>query len=225
MNEVSFSVEDGEILGVIGPNGSGKTTLFNVITGIYRPDSGFILFKTENIVARKPFEISRMGIARTFQSVKTFLDQTVFENILIGAAFGRKRSKAGDAERRAEETLSLLNLTAKRNVMAKELTIQDRKCVEIGRALASSPELLLLDEPMAGLTHAEIKRLVDVIQTINRQGVSIILVEHVMKAAMSISVRMIVLHHGEKIAEGPPKEVARDRRVIEVYLGEKYAAT
>ncbi len=224
LTNVSFNVDEEEIHGVIGPNGAGKTTLFNIITGIYRPDKGRISFKGHNIVGRRPHQISRMGMARTFQSVKTFLDQTVFENVLAGATFSRKYSNAKLAEDRTLRLLSLLNLVPKRDILTRELTIQDRKYVEIGRALSSEPELLLLDEPMAGLTPAEIKNLAGIIQKINQDGITIILVEHVMKALMDLSTRVTVLHHGEKIAEGPPKDIARDRRVIEVYLGEKYAA-
>lgn len=221
---VSLNVNKGEILGVIGPNGAGKTTLFNIITGIYRLDTGAIYFRGQSIVGRKPHQISRNGVARTFQSVKTFLDQTVFENLLVGATFSRKYTNAKIAEDRALQLLSLLNLGPKRNILTRQLTIQDRKYVEIGRALSSEPELLLLDEPMAGLTPAEIKNLADIIQKINRDGITIILVEHVMKALMNLSTRVTVLHHGEKIAEGPPQDIARDRRVIQVYLGERYAA-
>jgi branched-chain amino acid transport system ATP-binding protein len=224
LNGVSFAVEKGEILGLIGPNGAGKTTLFNVMTGVYRPDTGTIKFNGHEIVGRKPHEITRMGIARTFQSVRTFQDQTVYEDILVGATFGRRHSSGTTASERTRKIISLMNLNAKHNHTTKQLTIQDRKYVEIGRALASEPTMLLLDEPMAGLTHGEIRNLADVIQRINKEGVSVLLVEHVMRAVMNISTRMIVLHHGEKIAEGAPRDIAKDRRVVEVYLGEKYAA-
>ncbi len=225
LTNVTFGVEKGEILGVIGPNGAGKTTLLNIISGIYRPDKGSIFFKGENLVGQKPHRISRMGIARTFQSVRTFLDQTVFENVTAGAIFGRSGTHFDKEGHKVREVLSTLNLSTKSNLLTSRLTIKERRYVEIGRALAASPALLLLDEPMAGLTPAEIKDLAGIIQSINQKGIEIILVEHVMKALMNLSTRIVVLHHGEKIAEGPPREISRDKRVIEIYLGEKYAAS
>lgn len=224
LKSVDLVVDSNEIVGLIGPNGAGKTTLFNVICGLYRPDSGDILLNGQNVVGKRPHRITRMGIARTFQSVRPLLNQTVFENVLDGALFGKRDSlhSAKTPAERTEELLDFLGLSPKKNTTVKNLTIEKRKLVELGRALAADPLLLLLDEPMASLNPAEIRRFIEMIRTVREGGVSIVIVEHVMKAVMNVSDRIVVLHHGEKIAEGPPQHVSQDKRVIEVYLGEEY---
>ncbi len=220
MKNVSLSVSKGEILGLIGPNGAGKTTLFNLITGTYRPEEGQILFDGYEITRLKPHQIVHRGIARTFQSVRPFLNLTVFENARIGGLFGEKDDAVDE---RIREALELTGLSAKRDLTVRNLPIEERKLVEVARALASSPSLLLLDEPMAGLNPAEIVKFINLARTLHSDGLSILIVEHVMKAIMSVSDRIIVMHHGEKIADGKPQEIASNEKVIEVYLGEKYA--
>jgi len=224
LKSVDLVVEANEIVGLIGPNGAGKTTLFNVVCGIYRPDSGVIILSGRNVVGLKPHQISRMGIARTFQSVRSLLNQTVFENVLAGALFGRNDSfhSAKTPGETTQELLEWIGLATKKDVTVRDLAIEERKLVELGRALAAKPVLLLLDEPMASLNPAEIKHFINMIQRVREQGVSIVIVEHVMKAVMNVSDRIAVLHHGEKIADDSPQQVSQDKRVIEVYLGEEY---
>jgi branched-chain amino acid transport system ATP-binding protein len=216
--DVTFSVPQGAIFAVIGPNGAGKTTLFNVIAGVFRPDGGTINFEGANINGETPDQVCRRGIARTFQLVRPFPALTVEQNVMTGALL--RRSDLRSALRRAHEVLWKLELFDKRAQMASALTLPDRKRMEVARALATDPKLLLLDEVMAGLRPTETDRMVEILKRINREsGLTVLLIEHVMRAVMSIASRVLVLHHGAAIAEGPPSEVVRDPAVVHSYLG------
>ena len=218
---VDLEVRQGEILGLIGPNGAGKTTLFNLLSGALKPDSGTIRFKGANLAGLKPHQISRMGIARTFQSVKIFSRMSVFNNVFLGHLFGRGHSTPSNiARRETAEILEFVELLELRDLRAMDLILANQKRLEVARALATNPDLLLLDEVMAGLTPTEIASAMELVKKTRDRGVTIVMIEHVMKAIMSICDRIIVLHHGEKIAEGTPEEITRNRTVIEVYLGE-----
>ena len=222
VSDVSFQVSRGEILGLIGPNGAGKTTLFNLVSASLAPNAGKIIFKDNDITGLKPYRICRMGIARTFQTVKIFGNMTVAGNAEVGAYFGTgERVTNEEAARRAREELEFVGLTSLSEARALDLTLANQKRLEVARALATQPELLLLDEMMAGLTHTEVTEAMNLIRSIRERGVTVIIIEHVMQAIMSICDRIIVLHHGKKIAEGTPGEVAQSRTVIEVYLGEE----
>jgi len=218
---VDFHVEQGEILGLIGPNGAGKTTIFNLVSGALTPDSGAIAFKGCNIAGLKPHEITRMGIGRTFQSVKIFSKMSVFENVLLGHHFGKAGSlKKKEAKEEAEEILDFVQLLEMRDSRAVDLILANQKRLEVARALATEPELLLLDEVMAGLNPTEVAQAMELVKRIRERGITILMIEHVMKAIMSICDRIVVLHHGEKIAEGAPENISKNKTVIEVYLGE-----
>jgi branched-chain amino acid transport system ATP-binding protein len=216
--DVTFSVPQGAIFAVIGPNGAGKTTLFNVIAGVFRPDGGSITFEGANISGETPDQVCRRGIARTFQLVRPFPALTVEQNVMTGALLRRRDLRS--ALRRAHEVLWKLELFDKRAQLASALTLPDRKRMEVARALATDPKLLLLDEVMAGLRPTETDRMVEILKRINREsGLTVLLIEHVMRAVMSIASRVLVLHHGAAIAEGPPSEVVRDPAVVHSYLG------
>jgi len=220
VNNLNFQVKKGEILGLIGPNGAGKTTVFNLITGVYRPDGGVIKFREEDIAGLKPFTICTKGICRTFQIAQPFREMTSLKNVMIGA-FSRT-SYTEEAKNKAEEILSYVGLAEKKEILAKELTTIDQRRLEIARALATDPKLLLLDETMAGLNPKECDEAVSLIKKIRDGGITIIVVEHVMRAIMSLSERIIVLDYGTKIAEGEPEEIRSNENVIEAYLGEEY---
>ncbi len=217
---LGFGVEKGEIISLIGPNGAGKTTVFNLITGFLRPDRGQIDFEGHSLLGLKPHEVCRLGITRTFQIVKPFSGLTVLDNVMIGVFHLTKNVTV--ARKGALETLDFLKLTHLKDKKAGSLTITNRKQLEIARALAIQPKLLLLDEPMGGMNPIEAEDLVAQIKRIRKSGITIIIIEHVMKAVMSLSDQVVVLHHGEKIAEGPPKEVTKNQNVITAYLGEDY---
>ena len=218
---MDIEVRQGEILGLIGPNGAGKTALFNLLSGALKPDFGTIRFKDTDVTGLKPHQISRMGIARTFQSVKIFSRMSVFNNVLLGYMFGRGHSSAsGVARKGTAEILEFVELAHVQNSRAVDLILANQKRLEVARALATNPDLLLLDELMAGLTPTEIVQAMELVKRIRDKGVTVVMIEHVMKAIMSICDRIVVLHHGEKIAEGTPGEIAENRTVIEVYLGE-----
>jgi branched-chain amino acid transport system ATP-binding protein len=223
VKDVSFSIRKGEILGLIGPNGAGKTTIFNLITGFLPPDSGKIEFKGEKITGLKPpHQVCLKSIGRTFQLVKPFKDMTVIENVMVGA-FARIK-KAEEARHEATEILDFIGLSRHRDSLASSLTIADRKRLELGRALATRPELLLLDEVVAGLNPRETVEIIGIIKAISKRGITLLMIEHVMKAVMTLSHRIIVVHHGEKIAEGIPAEISKEKKVIDAYLGEEYLA-
>jgi branched-chain amino acid transport system ATP-binding protein len=221
LDDVEMCLYQGEILGMIGPNGSGKTTLFNVISGVYTADRGEIQFKGRFTTRRKPHAICRMGIARTFQIVQPFAQLSLLENVLIGALFG-KGLPLQKARGKAEETLRFVGLGEKIFLTPGEVTTEDRRRLELARALATEPELILLDEIMAGLTPAEVEETLDLLRRINARGISIFMVEHIMKAVMTVSHRIVVLNYGKKIAEGSPREIAANPEVIKAYLGERY---
>jgi branched-chain amino acid transport system ATP-binding protein len=225
LSDVTFRIAKGEIVGLIGPNGAGKTTLVNVITGVYPASKGKIWFKEEDITRAKPYHIGRMGIARTFQIVKPFSGMTVKENVLIGALFGRLGMKRTTKEslKKVEEVLEFIGLEKKKDFPVEEITIPDRKRLELAKALAMEPEILFLDEVMAGLRPKEIEDVMGLIKELNQNGITILLIEHVMKAIMEISDRVIVLHEGRLIADGSPGEISKNEKVIEAYLGARYA--
>ena len=218
---VDFTVKKGEVLGLIGPNGAGKTTLFNVISAAFPPKSGSIKFKGRNIVGLKPHQICRIGVARTFQSVKVFSHMSVLENTILGIFFGKKEKiQPEEARDRALKLLEFVNLEDKKHILAEDLTLANQKRLEVARALATRPELLLLDEIMEGLNHTEVAQAMELVSRIRARGITVIMIEHVMKAIMNICERIMVLHYGRKIAEGTPEEIASSETVIEVYLGE-----
>jgi branched-chain amino acid transport system ATP-binding protein len=218
VDNVSLQVEPGAIFAVIGPNGAGKTTLFNLIAGVFPPDAGALAFAGERIDGAAPEKICQLGIARTFQIVRPFPELTVIENAAIGAML--RAPDMEEAYAQAGEILRRLDLWNKRDRKAHELTLPDRKRLEVARALATRPKLLLLDEVMAGLRPTETDRIVDILRTLNaEENITIVMIEHVMRAVMALARRVHVLHHGATIAEGTPEEVTRDRQVIESYLG------
>jgi len=226
LQDVSFTLRRGEILGLIGPNGAGKTTLVNLIAGTTPYSAGDIHFLGKSIRGLKPHQIGRLGISRTPQIVKPITDMTTLENVMVGALFGKKGKKrtVRTARRKAEQTLELLGLAAKSNLPGESLNVQERKRLERAKALAMLPTVLLLDEVLAGLNPAEIDEGVDLIKKVRDAGVTILVVEHVMRAIANVSDRVIVLQHGEKIMEGKPEEVLNHGKVIEAYLGKRYRA-
>ncbi len=221
LKNVSLRINSDEVVGLIGPNGAGKTTLFNLLSGFYHSKTGYIKFEGKDITKLKPEEICGLGICRTFQIAKPFVNIPVIKNVMIGALSHEKNLKK--AEERAEEVLEFVGLYDKKNLLGKSLTIADRKRLEIARGLATKPKLFLLDEVMAGLNPTELQEMVKLIERLNRSGITLFIIEHIMGVIMRVSSRIIVLNYGEKIAEGQPSEIASDEKVIKAYLGEEFS--
>jgi branched-chain amino acid transport system ATP-binding protein len=220
VREVSLEVREGDLLGIIGPNGAGKTTLFNMISGFYRPDEGRILYEGRDVTGLPPHAICRLGLTRTFQIVKPFGNLSVRDNVMIGALTRLRHVR--EARREAERVIEICGLSSHTEARAKGLPIGLRKRLEVARALATKPRLLLLDEVMAGLNPTELVGIIELIRRLHADGLSLIIIEHIMAAMMRLAQRIAMLHHGEKIAEGTPVEITRDRRVIDAYLGEEF---
>ncbi|MBN2116100.1 MAG: ABC transporter ATP-binding protein [Anaerolineales bacterium] len=217
---ITFDLPQGQILGLIGPNGAGKTTLFNVINGVYPPESGRTVFRDKDVTGLKPYHLAQMGMARTHQIVRPLNELSVRENVMVGACFGHENQDLGNASKIADEVLEFVGLAARVDQLAGSLNVAQKKRLEMARALAAHPYLLLLDEVLAGLNHSEIDSMIQTVLKIREQGITIIMIEHVMKAVMNICDRIIVLDYGQQIAEGNPEAIASDPKVVEAYLGD-----
>jgi branched-chain amino acid transport system ATP-binding protein len=220
LHDVSFTVPEGQILGLIGPNGAGKTTLFNVISGVLRPTSGTVRYRGQDITGLRPYRLARMGIARTHQIVQPLNDLTVRRNVMVGACFGRENLGLAASEQVADEVLEFVGLAPRADQLAGSLNVAQKKRLELARALASRPYLLLLDEVLAGLNPSEIAEMLITIREIRARGITILMIEHVMHAIMKLSDYMLALDYGYLIAEGTPETVSKDKKVIEAYLGD-----
>ncbi|WP_309492267.1 ABC transporter ATP-binding protein [Candidatus Hecatella orcuttiae] len=224
LKSVDFEVEEASIAGIVGPNGAGKTTLFNIVTGYYKPDGGYVIFDNKNITGLKPHQICKMGIARTYQIVRPFKDMRVFDNIMVGAKFGRPLDKR-NPEKWAREVLEFTGLINRANEFARNLTFTELRRFEVARALACNPKILLLDEVLAGLNPAEVTVACEMIKKINKEfNITIVIIEHVLKGVWALAEKVMVLHHGEKIGEGKPEEVFKMKQVEEAYLGTRWEA-
>ncbi len=223
VDKLNLSIDQGEILGLIGPNGAGKSTVFNCVAGVYAPTAGRVQFNGQTINNEKPWNLCKKGLARTFQLVKPFATKSVLYNVMVGAFATTGNTR--EAEQKAIEILTALNFEDKKEVKASSLTIADRKRLEIARALATEPKLLLFDEVMAGLRPAEVDGMVAIIKQLRKTGITIFLIEHIMRAIMALSDRIVVIHFGKKIAEGTPQQVASNDNVIKAYLGDDYGVS
>lgn len=223
VDTLSLTIEEGEILGMIGPNGAGKSTAFNCIAGVYAPTKGDVYFAGKKINGVKPWNLCKKGLARTFQIVKPFRSKSVLYNVMVGSFV--TTDKTAVAEEKALNVLKILSFENKKDERAGNLTIAELKRLEIARALATEPKLLLFDEVMAGLRPAEVDEMVQIIKKLRDQGITIFVIEHIMRAIMALSDRIVVIHFGKKIAEGPPQEVASDENVIKAYLGDEYVVS
>jgi branched-chain amino acid transport system ATP-binding protein len=224
LEDVSLSVREGEVLGIIGPNGAGKSTLINLITGHVKPSAGQVLVGGEDMTGARPWNVARARVARTFQIVKPFRGLTVRENVAVGAMYGSDRvGSVSDALERADEVLERVGLSERAQTAPGELNVADARRLELAKALAMRPRVLLLDEVMAGLRHNEIDPALDLIRSLRDEGITVVAVEHVMRAILSISDEVLVLHEGRELTRGAPDEVVKDQRVIEAYLGQRYA--
>ena len=219
VSEVSFTIAEGEIVGLIGPNGAGKTTLFNVVNGVYKADQGTITFAGKDITRSSPDKIVHLGLARTHQIVKPLNDLSVLDNVTVGACFGRKYLDRTAARKVASEVLQQVGLGDRADKIARSLTIAGKKRLEVARALAARPRLLLLDEVLAGLNPTEVATMIELVRKIRDSGISVLMIEHLMQAIMSLSNRIVVLNLGRKLAEGQPDEVVHNTDVVEAYLG------
>jgi branched-chain amino acid transport system ATP-binding protein len=222
VRNVSLALREGEILGVIGPNGAGKTTLINLITGSFRPSAGRIRLRGSDVTGRPPHALARAGVARTFQVVRVFKEMSVLDNVVAGALFAGRSGSLRGARRRAEEVLEFVGLQDQAERPASELVLPQQKRLQVARALAMDPSVLLLDEAMAGLNPGELDEALALVRAVHRSGVTLIVIEHLMKVVMGLSHRVVVLHHGQVLAEGPPGAIVEDPQVVAAYFGQRY---
>jgi branched-chain amino acid transport system ATP-binding protein len=218
VNDLSLSLDNGQILGLIGPNGAGKTTAFNMISGFYAPDEGEVHFDGKQINGLRPDQVCKLGLTRTFQVVKPFPQLSVRDNVMVGA-YNRTNNRR-ESRQKAEEIIEFLGMQDMADMTAGSLSVAYRKRLEVAKALATDPKIILLDEAMAGLRPIETDHMIDLVRQVSKQGIALLLVEHVMRVIMSLAERIVVIHHGEKIAEGDPQEIVQDKAVIDAYLGE-----